>query len=197
MMKEPGRIPRAAWGRKVDNILMNRWEPATPPPPLEVTNQETLRIVKQELDYVFNLYPVKKSMEYADKVTLILQKGEESKRNLLQNTPRISIDNIQRDDQGNIIEKTLTFRRDTKNCQFIFSKTLEGEEISIGKNNLDQGYNEAIQGWVGTGMKLFKNAIEQDHYTPTTNVEITYTDTSTPNTSTPSTVEDIKGPMEI
>jgi hypothetical protein len=31
-------------------------------------------------------------------------------------------------------------------------------------------------------MKLLKNAIENDYYTPTTNVKITYSDTSTPPT---------------
>ena len=45
-------------------------------------------------------------------------------------------------------------------------------------------------------MGLFTNAIEQDYYTPTTNVEITYSDTSTPPTEQ-STLEDVKGPMEI
>jgi len=195
MSREPSRIPRALWGRQVER-LKQRWEPAAAPPPLEVTNPEILLAVKEELDYIFNLDPVKRSMEYANKITLILQKGEESKRNLLQHTPRISIDDIKKDDQGNIIGKTLTFQRDTKNCQFIFSNTPDGEIMSIGENNLDQGYNEAIQSWVRAGMGLFTNAIEQDYYTPTTNVEITYSDTSTPPTEQ-LVSEDVKGPMEI
>ncbi len=172
------------------------WEPITPYPPLEVTNPEILQAVKGELDYVWKINPVKKSMEYAQQITLKLQKGEKSKKNLLLHTPRIGIDNIKRDDQGNIIKKTLTFQRDTKNCQFIFTKTSDGEVMSIGENNLYSGYNEAIQSWVRVGMTLFKNAIEQDYYTPTTNVEITYSDTPTPLTEQ-SNSEDVKGPMEI
>ncbi|MGI6484622.1 MAG: hypothetical protein ACOX0R_03310 [Candidatus Dojkabacteria bacterium] len=135
MSRESGGIPRAAWGKRAKESGY-RWEPASPPPLLEVTNPEILQAVKEELGYIFNLDPVKRSMEYADEVTLILQKGEESKRNLFLHTPRISIDNIQRDDQGNIIGKTLTFRRDAKICQFIFSNTPEGEVMSIGGNKI-------------------------------------------------------------
>lgn len=172
------------------------------PEPLEVTNSEILQAVKEELDYVFKLDPVKRDMENTsvNKITIKLQKGEETKKDLLQHTPRtIVIDNIKRDDKGNIIEKTLILQREARYCHFTFSNTPDGETMNIGENNLDSGYNKGILGWTETGIKLFKNAIEQDHYIPITNLEVTHPDISTPSTDVLSTEQtiDVKGPMEI
>ena len=195
MSSEPSGIPRDTWGRQIEEIRRYQLREFPTFPHLEVTNPEILQAVKEELDYVWDLDPVKKSMEYAKQITLKLQKGEESKRSLLQNTPRIGIEII-RDTDGNVAEKIVTFRREAKHCKFIYSNTTDGEVMRVGENNLDGGYNEAIVGWVTSGIDLLKNAIEQDYYTPTTNVEITYSDTSTLPTEQ-SIPEDVKGPMEI
>jgi hypothetical protein len=196
-----GQDFRGAWRGQLKRT--ENWEPTGKrgSEPLEVTDPDILQGIKDELDYIFNLNPVKKSMEYADKITIGLQRGEESKKGLLSHTPRnITIDNIKRDNEGNIVEKTLTFQRENRYCKFIISTTPEGEKLDIGENNLDSGYNNYVLGWTKTGIELFKKAVEQNDYTPVINVEVTYSDTSTPSTDIPSTEEqptDVKGPMEI
>jgi len=186
---------RHSWINSMRRNENMSWGEKPTPPPLKVENPEVLKGIQQELNYIYNLEPVKKGMEYADRINISLQRGAESRRALLPHTPRINID-FTRNPQKNIVEKVLTFQRDAKNCQFIFTNTPEGETMNIGKNNLDKGYNEAIQGWVSTGMKLLKDAIEQDHYTPTTSTEVTYSDGPTTSTEQ-QIIEDAKGPMEI
>ena len=166
------------------------------PAPLEVKDPEVLKTVKEELDYIFTLDSVKKSEEYADEISLHLKKGDESKRSILRTSPRINIQ-ITRDEEKNILKKTMHFQRDTKNCEFIFSKDENGIEVmSIGRTNLDAGYNSGVHGWVQGGMRLLKDAIEEDYYTPYVSTNIEYSQDSVD--STEETIKGTpKGPMEI
>ena len=159
------------------------------PPPLTKVSTETLQAVKRTLDYplnlLLNLKYVQKNIEKADEIFLILEKGEESKRKLQPNTTRVSLKLIRdeegkiiRDQDGNITEKVLTIGRGDKYCQFIFSNTSGEEKMSIGKTNLNDGYEKAIKGWTATGVDVLSKAIE-DHYTPTAKIDFINSDTST------------------
>lgn len=187
------------WARKVEALNNRGIEGTRINEPLDVTNPEVLESVQKELGYIFTLEEVQKSSEFADKISLRLGKTQESKRDPLPHTPRIEIDFI-RDDEGKIIEKRLNFGRGSmfgyKDCNFIFTQTPEGEIMSIGENTLDKGYNEAIEGWVKDGIRLVRNAIEKDNYTPKVIIDVEYSNGSTIPTEQ-LTEEDIKGSMEI
>lgn len=184
------------WARKMRGVESLEIVGTAQPAPLEVKDPEVLKAVKEELDYIFTLDPVKKSEEYADEISLHLKKGDESKRSILRTSPRINIQ-ITRDEEKNILKKTMHFQRDTKNCEFIFSKDENGIEVmSIGRTNLDAGYNSGVHGWVQGGMRLLKDAIEEDYYTPYVSTNIEYSQDSVD--STEETIKGTpKGPMEI
>jgi len=183
------------WGDKIKSMEKNKPFEVNTPPPLEVKDPEVLKAVKGELDYIFTLKPVQRSESSADEISLYLRKGEESKRSILSTSPNINIE-FTRDQEGNIIEKKMLFQRDLKKCEFIFSQGEDGETMSIGKNNLDAGYNSAIHGWVQGGMRLLRGAIEEDYYTPHTSVNVEYSNNSFDNTDQ-SIKGTPKGPMEI
>jgi|GEM_PF-2086551 len=186
------------WARTYDTFN-NRIEGTRLYEPLNITNPEILESVQKELGYIFDLKAVQKGSEFADKISLRLGKTQESKRDLLPHTPRIEIDFI-RDGKGNILEKTVAFQRSStygsKSCNFIFTQTPEGEIMTTGENTLDEGYNEAIEGWVKDGIRLVRNAIEKDNYTPKVIIDVEYSNGSTIPTEQ-LTEEDIKGSMEI
>lgn len=184
------------WARKMRGVESLEIVGTAQPAPLEVKDPEVLKAVKEELDYIFTLDSVKKSEEYADEISLHLKKGDESKRSILRTSPRINIQ-ITRDEEKNILKKTMHFQRDTKNCEFIFSKDENGIEVmSIGRTNLDAGYNSGVHGWVQGGMRLLKDAIEEDYYTPYVSTNIEYSQDSVD--STEETIKGTpKGPMEI
>lgn len=184
------------WAKRMRGVENLEIVGTVQPVPLEVKDPEVLKAVKEELDYIFTLDSVRKSEEYANEISLHLEKGDESKRSILRNSPRINIQ-ITRDEDENILKKRMHFQRDTKNCEFIFSKDENGTEvISIGKTNLDAGYNSGVHGWVQGGMRLLKNAIEEDYYTPYVSTNIEYSQDPTDNTE--ETIKGTpKGPMEI
>ena len=181
-----------AWARQLKDI--KKYDPrGSMFGPLEVQDREKLKAIRKNLEYILSLDAIQKVLNNADTITLILKKGEESKKPPLSTTPIVSIKPI-RDEERRITETDIRFQRGDKYCTFIIPET-PNTDMRIGDNNLS-GYNNAVEGWVDTGVNLIKKTIK-DNYIPTTQVEITYSDTPTPNTSTPPTVEDIKGPMEI
>jgi hypothetical protein len=184
-----------SWGDRIKRIEKNKPFEVNTPPPLEVKNPKVLENVQRELNYILGLKSVKKSQDIADSISIYLKKGEESKRSILSTSPNINIE-FTRDNDGNITEKKMFFQRGVKKCEFIFSNGENGEVMSTGENNLDSHYNEAIYGWVQAGMKLFKDAIEQDAYTPNTSVNIEYARDTSTTTEQPTEVSP-KGPMEI
>lgn len=162
--------------------------------PLEVTDLKTLEKTKDELDYIFQIPAVANSTQ-SDEIMLVLQRSEMSKREVLHTAPSIRI-SFQRDSEGKVISKAVSFKRLAKECNFIFTDTPQGEVMTIGENTLDSGYNNGIHGWVQAGMRLVKNAIEQDKYIPRVSTIIEIPESSEPSTESLENSYS-KGPMEI
>lgn len=170
--------------------------------PLKVTNPEVIDGVQEELSYVWERNEVKNLIMYANEITLRVVKGKNSIRPPLSNTPSMTISVTERDELGNPIGKDINFRRLDKSCTFHYHKTSDGKEIIlIGSNNLDSGYDEAIYGWVSTGMKLFKKALEKENNILRISIQKEYSASNNIDTedslSTSSANLEEKGPMEL